>query len=120
MAGLIDTFVRGANDVASASGVDLDLANLRQLLATEQGELPWRPEFGVGFEVLRHVPNDDMLSELAATRVRDAVARWLPDLPLEAVDARRSPRDSERLQVAVRIRARAGAPPSELVIERDL
>ena len=120
VAGLIDTFVRGANDFASAGGLDLELANLNQLLGTEKGELPHRPEFGLGLERLRHVRNDDALAELAAAIVRDGVTRWTPNLTLLTAAARRDPGTPSVLNITLSVRLRAGDPPTVATFERTL
>ena len=77
-------FQRDARDFATASDVDLLLAQAEQVLGTEAdspkgpGELPWRTAFGSVLHLLRHRPNDASLAELARVHARDALARWAP------------------------------------------
>ncbi len=83
--GLLTPFRRdGKGDFANSSGVELVRSNLRQVLhttassASTQGELPWRPEFGSLFELLRFRNLDEVTIELARTYLIDAIKTWLP------------------------------------------
>lgn len=76
-------------DFAFGSGPSLLRSKILQVLLTEgdtpqgSGELPWRTAFGSGLHLLRHRNNDAVLAQLARVRVRDALRRWLPDVPVE-------------------------------------
>lgn len=99
-------------DFASGSGEDLLASKVRQALLTEgatprsSGELPWRTSFGSGLHLLRHLPNDAALSDLARVYVRDCLKRWVPEAELVEVTAAR---DGASLQLKVRFRAAKGA-----------
>lgn len=75
--GLVAPLRRTARDFEAASGGILRASKVKQLLATEPGELLWRTSFGAGLGRLRHQNNDAVLRELARVSVRDAVGRWL-------------------------------------------
>jgi phage baseplate assembly protein W len=78
--------LRFANgDFASTRGAALLAAQVRHVLLTE-GEMPWRTSFAAGVDRLRHRRTDAVTLELARVRVRDALARWLPDVELRRVD----------------------------------
>ena len=82
-------------DLATGAEEALLASKVRQVLLTEgstprsSGELPWRTNFGAGLELLRHRPNDEVLAELARVRVREALARWLPNVRLVDLELRR-------------------------------
>jgi len=83
--GLLTPFRRdGKGDFANSADIELVRSNLRQVLyttassANTNGELPWRPEFGSLFEVLRFRSMDEVTVELARTYLVDAIKTWLP------------------------------------------
>jgi len=98
-------------DFASAEGDDLLASKVEQVLATEgstlrsTGELPWRTAFGTPLGVLRHQRNEVVLGELARVYIRDALARWVPEVTLVAVDA-----ENEGERLVLRVRVKAGVP----------
>jgi hypothetical protein len=94
--GLLTPFQRDRKrDFASGEGDDLLASKVEQVLATEgstlrsTGELPWRTAFGTPLGVLRHQRNEVVLGELARVYIRDALARWVPEATLVAVEVQR-------------------------------
>ena len=108
-------------DFASASGRKLLHSKVIQVLMTEgqtartSGELPWRTSLGSGLHLLRHQRNDDVLRELALVRVREALARWLPDI--EVTELRITRNDST---LTLRLRYRAAGARAEETAEVNL
>ena len=96
-------------DFAVGSGAELLASKVRQVLLTEgatphsTGELPWRTSFGSGLSRLRHQRNDSVLAELARVYVRDALARWLPDVQLVRLEI-----EQKGAVDAVRLRLQTG------------
>jgi len=110
--GLLAPFRRDRKrDFASGDGEELLASKVLAVLATEgatarcSGELPWRTAFGTPLQLLRHRNNDIALGDLARVYVRDALARWLPEVKLLAV---RVHRDETALSLSVRFRSPAG------------
>lgn len=66
----------------------------------------WRTAFGSGLHLLRHQRNDEVLASLAQVYVRDALARWVPEIELVAVVV---VQQNAVLQLTVRYRE-AGQP----------
>ncbi|MGN6109995.1 MAG: GPW/gp25 family protein [Kofleriaceae bacterium] len=94
--GLLSPFGRDQKrDFASGGDPALVHSKVAQVLATEgqtprsTGELLWRTAFGSGLHLLRHQRNDDVLAALAQVYVRDAFARWLPEVALVRVVVQR-------------------------------
>ena len=109
--GLLTPFRRDRKrDFASGEGDDLLDSQVEQVLATEGstlrsvGELPWRTSFGTPLETLRHQRNDAALEALARVYIRDALARWVPEAVLVAVEVQRGTND-----VSLRVRFRSGS-----------
>lgn len=91
MAGLLTPFQRDqATDLANASDGRLLASKVRQVLATEPGELPWRTNFGAGLEALKHRSNDVVTSEIARVRANDALRRWIGDIAAVSVTTQRA------------------------------
>lgn len=82
-------------DFASGSNAELVISTVGQIIGTrgsnpgaaEQGEVPWRTQFGSLIHRLRHAPNDTILRELARTHVIDALQRWEPRIIVKDVTA---------------------------------
>jgi hypothetical protein len=107
--GLLTPFQRDRKrDFASGEGDDLLASKVGQVLATEgstlrsTGELPWRTVFGTPLGVLRHQRNEVVLGELARVYIRDALARWVPEATLVAVEVQR---EGGELRLRVRFQA---------------
>jgi hypothetical protein len=82
--GLLIPFRRdGASDFANGTGGELVRSAVEQVLGTRcagpanEGELPWRSEFGSLIHLARHRNNDAVLEELVRQWSVDALARWL-------------------------------------------
>lgn len=111
--GLLAPFQRDRKrDFASGEGDDLLASKVEQVLATEGstlrsvGELPWRTAFGTPLGVLRHQRNEVVLGELARVYIRDALARWVPEATLVAVEVQR---EGSELRLRVRFSSSTGA-----------
>ena len=108
-------------DFASGTGPELLRSKVLQVLMTEgataqtSGELPWRTAFGAGLHLLRHQRNDDVLRELALVRVREALARWLPDVQVTELSVSR-----EGATLTLRLRYRAAEGRAEETAEVNL
>ena len=114
--GLTRPFSREAGDFASAGGEALVRSAVGQVLGTraqspvglvpgaegEQalGELPWRPEFGSKFYLLRH-RRGRLLEEMARVFAQEAFARWEPRIVITNVasDFSRSSRQ-QRIRIS--------------------
>lgn len=83
--GLIHPFRRTGSDFASASGDAETLAEVRLVLGTAKGSLPWRPDFGSDLTRLRHKGNNPILRETARVFVDDALRKWVPAAKLVSV-----------------------------------
>lgn len=108
--GLITPFQRDRQrDFASGTGPELLRSKVLQVILTRgatptsAGELPWRTNFGAGLDLLRHGRNDHALAELARVQIREALAKWLPEVEVVEVTA---VRDGAALQLKVRFRER--------------
>lgn len=113
---------RGARDFAGTSEDALLRAQVEQVLAVEcspdgtGGELPWRTSFGTPLHLLLHRPNSHVLAALARVWIRDALARWVPDAVVTAVDVATS---TSELRVYVRFQGR-GTRPQEVSVTRPI
>lgn len=102
-------FERRDRDFAAASEDALLRAQVEEVLAVEcspdgtGGELPWRTSFGTPLHLLRHRSNSHVLTALARVWIRDALARWVPDAVITAVQVATS---TSELRVHVRFRGR--------------
>lgn len=106
---------RSGRDFVSATGADLTADKVRQIVATEPGELPWRTSFGAGLEGLLHRRNDATTADLARIRAGDALAKWAPDARVRAIDASRS---DTTLSLSIRYElTRGGSGSAEVEIE---
>jgi uncharacterized protein len=96
-------------DLATGDGEALLASKVRQVLLTEgstpssSGELPWRTNFGTGFALLKHRPNDAVLVEIARVAVRDALSRWIPRVVLTSVELQ-----SDAAAILLNVRVRQG------------
>lgn len=94
-------------DLATGEDEALLESKVRQVLLTEgatprsSGELSWRTNFGTGLALMRHQSNDAVLGEVARVYVSDALARWLPDVELLAVELHQT---GPSLSLRVRVR----------------
>ena len=90
--GIITPFQRDRkNDFANATGIDLILSNVRQILGTRAtsaggpGELPFNPNFGSLLFLLRHQKIDVVRKAQALVYVVDALRRWEPRVQVTSV-----------------------------------
>lgn len=83
----------GISDFASASGLARIQAALGQILGTrsssarEQGEVPWRPDFGSRLHLIQHRNLTPVTEEIARQYILEAVEKWLPMVRIQSVVA---------------------------------
>lgn len=80
------------NDFANGVGVEKIKSNVRQVLGTIQGEIPWLPTFGSLLHRLRHQNNNPILENLAFAYVIDPLQIWEPRARVTRVEVTREPR----------------------------
>ena len=120
-------------DFASAGGAELLISAVGQIIGTrgavpgsaQQGELPWRTQFGSLIHLLRHAPNKTILRELARTHVIDALKRWEPRIIVKDVFAEKIDVPGAGTQRGVLIRVffnliSANVPGNEVFFAEDL
>ena len=105
--GLIRPFQRDMkSDFASAGGERLVRSSVGQILGTKAqgerafGELPWRPDFGSKFYLLKF-KKDPVLSELARVYAQESLRRWEPRIRISSV---RPVFSRDRREMRVRIK----------------
>lgn len=105
--GLIRPFRRDLkNDFASAGGERLVRSSVGQILGTKAqgerafGELPWRPDFGSKFYLLKF-KKEPVLSELARVYAQESLRLWEPRV---RVSSARPTFNRDRREMRVRIK----------------
>lgn len=73
------------NDFLQGFGVPEVMSGVGQVLGTEPGTLPWRPDFGCAIGRLRHQANSATTEDLARVFVQDALQQWEPRVQLTSV-----------------------------------
>jgi phage baseplate assembly protein W len=106
--------------IASVAGDEAVRQALLLLLSTVPGERVMRPEYGCELHRLIFAPNDDTTAGLAIHYVRRAIERNEPRVDVVRLDARRSPVQAERLDVALTYRVRATGRQDTLRASVDL
>jgi len=91
------------NDFLQGFGVPEVMSAVGQVLGTELGTLPWRPDFGCGIGRLRHQAGGPTGKDLARIFVQDALQQWEPRAQLTSVDVLPSPANEILLSATVRI-----------------
>ena len=99
--------VTSGGRIASVAGDEAVRQALLLLLSTVPGERVMRPEYGCELHRLIFAPNDDTTAGLAIHYVRRAIERNEPRVDVVRLDARRSPVEAERLDIALTYRVRA-------------
>lgn len=77
-------------DWATDSGVPEVLSCVGQILGTDAGTLPWRYDFGINLQPLRHRNNTAALGELARVRVEEALRKWTIRAELRSLEAEKT------------------------------
>jgi phage baseplate assembly protein W len=77
--------------VATASGDEKVMQNVRVLLATRLGERPLERGYGTRLPGMVHDPNDEVLVDIAVQQTREAIMRWEPRVIPAEVSAERDP-----------------------------
>lgn len=89
--GILTPFRRGPSDIVSAGGAAAVRSMVDTVLTTaaasavNEGELPWRGDFGSRLHLLLHRKNDATTAELGRVWITEALGRWLPFLRLKSV-----------------------------------
>jgi phage baseplate assembly protein W len=106
--GLVLPFARtGGADFRAAGGATLVSACVSQIVGTVQGELRWRPSFGLDAEKLRHKNMNEGLEELGRQKVADAVSTWEPRVAIiDAEVLREQTERTLRIRIVWTIEAR--------------
>lgn len=90
--GLLRPFQRDrARDFATGAGAALLESKVGQAIG-EDGETPWRPENASGLNRLRHHSSGPILTEFARVYVTDILAKRVPSVRVESVEATREDR----------------------------
>lgn len=76
-------------DIVSAEDEELVNSCVRQVIGTRQGELRWRRAFGSKLQLLRFASNNDVLQDVAATYIEDALTAWEPRILIRSVTTKR-------------------------------
>lgn len=87
--GVVSPFRRGANDIATASDIEIIKNNIEHILVTPRGSYPWRQEFGSDLHKLLHRLNSPSTAQIAKVYVNDALAQWEPRVRVDDVDVER-------------------------------
>lgn len=104
--GVVRPFRRTKNDFAATGGEALVRSAAGQILGTRasgetvEGEIPWRPEFGSKFYLLKH-RKGSIVEDLALAFAREAFQKWEPRIRVTALKATF---DSEQRATSIRIR----------------
>jgi phage baseplate assembly protein W len=112
--------ITAAGSVATVRGDEAVRQALLLLLSTVPGERVMRPEYGCELHRLIFAPNDDTTAGLAIHYVRRAIQRNEPRVDIVRLDARRSPVQDERLDIALVYRVRATGREDLLQVSVDL
>ncbi len=100
------------------SSEDSVAQRLQVILATQPGELRWRPRFGAGLSSFVGAPDTPLTRQRVADAVQGAVSRWEPGLHLYAVEVGDGPRPGT-LRVVLRYALPEG-PPRQLGLTLSL
>lgn len=90
--------------VATTSGHDKVMQNVRVLLATRLGERPLERDYGTRLPGLVHDPNDEVVVDIAVQQAREAIMRWEPRVIPAEVTAERDP-DAGALRLRLGLQA---------------
>ncbi len=90
--------------VATTSGHDKVMQNVRVLLATRLGERPLERDYGTRLPGLVHDPNDEVVVDIAVQQAREAIMRWEPRVIPAEVTAERDP-DAGTLRLRLGLQA---------------
>lgn len=112
--------VSAAGRLATIGGDEGVRQALLLLLSTVPGERVMRPDYGCELHRLIFAPNDDTTAGLAIHYVRRAIQRNEPRVDIVKLDARRSPVQAERMDIALTYRVRATSRQDTLRVSVDL
>jgi phage baseplate assembly protein W len=103
--GMMRPIYRG-RDFSHGAGAPEIMSNVGQVLGTQVGTLPWRPELGSRLHLLRHRPNNHATRELARLYVDEALSKWEPRAEaakVEVVDQDQSAKSTVAIRALCRI-----------------
>jgi|SRR5581483_486089 len=81
--------------------VALVVDSITQILGTRKGERLRVPTFGSVLSQLQFEPDDQVLADLAASNIADALHQWEPRLRLQQVTATVVPGEMPTLQIVI-------------------
>lgn len=99
--GLLQPFCRARGDFRAGTGLDLLTSNLRQILQTEPGEIPWAPSAGCHLRRYKNRNLDEALVAAIREEVTSAIASQDPRIAVTEVAAQQN----EDNQLSVHIAA---------------
>lgn len=86
---LVPFRIDGHGDIANGGGMNNLRSRVRTLLGTRQGEMPWKPNFGLNLDQFRHAPNDRVLEQQASFVVHEQFRLWEPQIEIANIQAAR-------------------------------
>jgi len=105
-----------AGRLEAVTGIAELRQSLQMLLATTPGERPLAPGFGCALHRLAFEPIDDTTAGLAIRIVAEAVARQLPHVQVDRLDAGPDPADPGRLRIELWYRDRRSGAEDALSV----
>lgn len=84
--GVAFPFQKGSQSVPAGT-IDDDLVrmSLQQILQTQRGERPMRPQFGCDIQQYVFENNDDILTQIIRSEISTTIARWEPRARLDNI-----------------------------------
>jgi hypothetical protein len=76
---------QGGGDYVAATGVNLVRSAIRQILNTDKGELPWRPNFGTTIRRYKHKLLNQEFDAVVRSEIESAIKSFEPRVELVAV-----------------------------------
>lgn len=119
--GIIQPFRRVGSDFQADGGEPLVKACAKQVLGTDEGELPWRRNFGSKIRKLRHRNQTAQLKELARNWAQEALTRWEPRLVVRDVEILKTLGSDRALYARVHFEIlQANVPANQVVLTGQL
>jgi hypothetical protein len=84
--GVAFPFQKGSQSLPAATfDDDLVRMSLQQILQTQRGERPMRPQFGCDMQQYVFENNDDILTQIIRSEISTTIARWEPRARLDNI-----------------------------------
>jgi phage baseplate assembly protein W len=84
--GVAFPFQKGSQSLPAATfDDDLVRMSLQQILQTQRGERPMRPQFGCDMQQYVFENNDDILTQILRSEISSTLARWEPRARLDNI-----------------------------------